>query len=334
MKLTLIILLAIFAHALKADEVTANNRYSYALFPYINYDSTYNTSYGLAFEKDSEIFSDETYSLDIALAQNNQRSLNTKYQNSFGDDWIELARIEYSSFSDPYYFQNSSSSIFIKEKNIKVKNMLYYKVSPIFYFGPYVDFHHRHEFKTSNFSNENATALGGHILFDNRDSKLNPHDGIKLESTITYIDHNLNASGDQSSFSQINGDLRKYTPINGSVLASRIAMGESFGKVNYSYLYRLGGIDLLRGYQENRYIGKEFIAVQAEERINIYKEFIMGTMSLEAGNNDLNLFHKTKFCYGVGLRIALPPDWRNMLVINYAKGSNQSNFMMEFSENF
>ena len=333
MEFILLILFALFSPALSAEEVTVDH-YSYGFFPYANYDSTYNTSYGISFEKDSEIFSDETYYFDAGIAKKGQRSLITKYQNSYGDNWIELARIEYSSFYDPYYFQDPSAFIFMKEKNIKVKNLFYYKVTPTFYFGPYAEFHHRHEFNTSNFPNENATAIGGHVLFDNRDSKLNPHEGIKLESTATYIDRHLNKTGVLPSFSQINADLRKYTPINGTVLASRIALGESFGKVNYSYLYRLGGIDLLRGYQENRYIGKEFIALQTEERINLYKEFIMGTVSLEAGNTDLNLFHKTKFNYGAGFRIALPPAWRNILVVNYGVGSDQSNFIMEFRENF
>lgn len=331
MKFVLFLLFLSASNAYALDDV-------YTFFPYANYDSTYNWSYGLTFEKDSELFSNESYSIDAELAKDSQTHIKTKYQNSLGNHWIELARVEYSSFADPFYDKISidaqDPSFFIKEKSIYLQNTLYYELSSTLYLGPYIDFHHRHEFLSSFFPNENTFAVGGKFLFDNRDSKLNPHEGLKIEVSSKYIDSHLNQTTRESSFMQIRSDIRKYTPIEGTVLASRLALGESFGRVNYSYLYHLGGIDLLRGYQEQRYLGKQFMALQLEERINLYKEYVAATVSGEAGNVSNNFVDQMKYCYGVGLRIAMPPDWQNMLVLNYAKGLHQDNIIMELSENF
>jgi hemolysin activation/secretion protein len=118
------------------------------------------------------------------------------------------------------------------------------------------------------------------------------------------------------------------------VFASRIAFETSLGNPSYSYKYRLGGFDYLRAYETNRFIGDQLLLIQGEERINLYKEYIAGTISLEAGSVTKSLIDNFRISKVIGLRIAMPPDWTNMLCINLGIASDQNNISMEFNENF
>jgi hemolysin activation/secretion protein len=111
-------------------------------------------------------------------------------------------------------------------------------------------------------------------------------------------------------------------------------MGETLGRPSFLYTYRLGGPDYLRGYEVNRFIGNQFAIIQLEERIKIYRDFVTGTLSYETGSVTSKLYNRRRSNTGIGLRVAMPPDWKDKLSVNFGFGDDQSNIEMEFNENF
>jgi hypothetical protein len=317
---------------------------SYAFVPYINYDTTQLWSLGGAFEKNSEDKAVDTYLIDLEATPHGNHHLETNYKTPLNNDWIIAFETNFSNFYDSYYGLGISTKV-SEQKKIKqrlssfsVKTL--YEHAPDFSYGPFIAFNRRKEipnFQMDNrrfFPDENSVSLGGIIVHDSRDSKVNPHSGNNYELTLNIVPEGMNNLQDVATFSQIKMDLRKYIPIYQTVLATRIAAGSTFGNPSYLYKYRLGGFDYLRGYQTNRFIGNRFAMIQLEERINLYQEYIFATASLETGTVTDKYIEKVRSSQGMGLRIAMPPDWTNLLSVNLGFGSDQSNFSMEFNENF
>jgi outer membrane protein assembly factor BamA len=321
-----------------------SNEASYAFIPYLNYDTTQSWSYGSAFEKESENLNIDTYLIDAELTKDAKLRLITNYQTHFNNKWGISFKTGYSSFYESFYGFGISTKVNdikkMKRQEFYFQSLVFYQLSNAFSFGPFIEFKQRKENPDYQFDHkrffpdENAISLGGSFLYDTRNSKLNPTDGYKHEFQLTFVPDGLNQLEGQTTFSQLKLDLRKYTPFYHTVLATRLALGTTIGEPSYSYKYRLGGNDLLRGYQSNRFIGNKFMTMQVEDRINIYNEYIAATTSYEIGSVTSNLYDKRRSSYGLGIRLAMPPDWSNMLSLNFGFGNDQENIVMDFSENF
>ncbi len=329
---------------LNAPEVKKEELAYYAILPYVNYDTTQFWSFGLAAEKESEIDDIDTYLIDLEVTQKSRIRLSTRYSFFISSDWKTTIRADVTNFYDPFYGLGMSTKTenlqTIKQRVISSQLDFSYVHSPSFYFGPFVKYNQRIErpdYQIDNhrfFPNETSLSFGGTALYDTRDSKFNPHSGNKHELSLSIVPDGLNSLEHVNTFSNIKIDLRKYFPIYGSVLATRFTAGTTIGEPSYLYKYRLGGIDLLRGYQTNRFIGNNLASVQLEERINLYKEYIALTGSYEAGSINSSPFSKIHSSKGIGLRVAMPPDWTNILTINFGYGDDQNNASLEFNENF
>jgi hypothetical protein len=307
----------------------------YAFVPYVNYDTTQSWTIGSAFEKISENRNIATYLIDLEASPQSNIHLQTNYKTHIYSNWKLYFDLDFSNFYDSYYGLGMDTQVQnlrkIKQTSTDSKINFLFENSHYFSFGPYLQYQKRLEDpsfqfdKTRFFTDERQYSLGLAFLYDSRDSKFNPHSGDKLELFLST----------PGSFAQSKIDLRKYFSIFNSVLATRFSAGETFrGSASYSFKYKLGGADLLRGYQTNRFIGNHFSVLQIEERVNVYKELIIATASIEAGTVSSSITDKTRISKGIGLRIAMPPDWTNLLSINWGFGNDQNNFSMDFNENF
>lgn len=334
----LLSLLLVLPNALQAKDG------HYAFVPYVNYDSTQAWSFGGAFEKESENKNVDTYLIDLEATPKAKIHLHTNYKTHISSEWVMALKADFSNFYDSFYGFGISTKTEdqkkIKQRVIGTQVTILYESSPYFSFGPYIGFNQRIEipnYQIDNhrfFQDETSLSLGLNLLYDARNSKISPHSGDKHELAIGIVPEGLNNLSDKSTFLQIKIDLRKYFPIYETVLATRFSAGTTIGEASYLYKYRLGGYEYLRGYQTNRFIGNKMAMVQLEERVNLYKEYIAATASWEAGSVTSNFVDKIRTVKGLGLRIAMPPDWTNYLSVNWGFGNDQNNFSMEFNENF
>jgi hypothetical protein len=318
----------------------------YAFVPYINYDPTQAWSLGGAFEKKSTNKNNDTYLFDLEATPYANIHLQTQYKTHIYADWAMLFEASFSNFYDSFYGLGMKTKVQdnkrLEQKIFSSQIKFLYEDSDTtdFSFGPYIGFKQRIERpdyqakKQRFFEDESSLFIGMGFLYDTRDSIFNPRTGDKHELLISMVPDGANNLKDKSTFSQVKIDLRKYFSIFNTVLATRFATATTIGSPSYIYQYRLGGFDYLRGYQTNRFIGDKLAVLQVEERVDLYQKYIIATASVEAGTVSNNLMDNIRISKSLGLRIAMPPDWTNLLSVNLGFGNDQNNFSMEFNENF
>ncbi|MBC7538746.1 MAG: BamA/TamA family outer membrane protein [Bacteriovorax sp.] len=317
---------------------------NYAFGPYVNYDSTYSWTFGAAFIKESEDKAVDTFHLDLEGSSKGYLEVDTNYRKKISSNWNGALEFDYNTFFDPFYGRGISTHVedkkLVDQREVATKANSFYEYSPELSFGPFIEFHSRRERPEKQVDkqrfnlNEQSASLGADLIYDTRDSKLDPNHGYNLEFTANIMPADLTNLDNQNTFTQLKMDLRKYFPVYKTVFASRVAAAKTLGTPSYLYTYRLGGANYMRGYEANRFIGNQFAVVQLEDRFKIYKEYLSGTISYEVGSVTSKLYDKRRSCKGVGLRVAMPPDWRDKLSVNFSYGDDQSNVEMEFNENF
>lgn len=102
----------------------------------------------------------------------------------------------------------------------------------------------------------------------------------------------------------------------------------------YTYRYKLGGTDRLRGYYDNRFRGAHSVLNQTELRFPIYRVF-SGVAFLDAGSvSETRKFGVFRFSRGLGLRIGLPPDYIEKVRIDVGFARDQRGVFVDFGETF
>ena len=96
----------------------------------------------------------------------------------------------------------------------------------------------------------------------------------------------------------------------------------------YSFQYKLGGINQLRGYLKDRWYGDQYYLLQIELRYPLSK-FLQPMLFTDIGQTR---FTETALVtYGVGLRVGLPPSYDQKIRVEYGHGKDQSNFIVSFA---
>jgi hypothetical protein len=316
----------------------------YAFGPYINYDSTYSWSAGFAIIKESEDKMVDTFHVDFERSLKAYQELDFIYRKVLSDSWGLHYEFDYDTFFDPFYGEGLGTKVVDKKLidrrvfNNTITGL--YEFSNFLSAGPVFQFKTRRENPDKQedhrrfYENERNAGAGGHLIYDSRDSKLDPHLGLKVDLDFLLLPEFLTTQNDRSTFAQFKADTRYYMPLGSTVFASRFAIGETLGRPSFLYKYSLGGPDYLRGYEVNRFIGDQVALVQFEERIPIYREYVSATLNYESGSVTKKLFDKRRNNTGFGLRVAMPPDWKDKLSVNFGYGDDQSNIEMDFNENF
>ncbi|HSA32545.1 MAG TPA: BamA/TamA family outer membrane protein [bacterium] len=151
------------------------------------------------------------------------------------------------------------------------------------------------------------SGLGLLFTRDSRDNSLYPRTGAV--TTFSVLSFNRLLLSDYT-FSTLLFDHRQYhsLPLD-SVIAWQLHLNSVLtGKPPLPYLPALGSQNLMRGYPQNRYRDRNFMAAQVEWRVPIWWRFgavVFAGLGTVKGSLDDYLFTDPKFAAGAGLRITL-----------------------------
>jgi outer membrane protein insertion porin family len=164
------------------------------------------------------------------------------------------------------------------------------------------------------------------LQWDRRDKLINTRQGDYFQFFVS-----ANPAG---GFSQAGFDLRRFARLRRSlVLGSRALAGATQGRPSYLFRYRLGGLDTLRGYKDNRFRGSEFFVIQEELRW-LLKKWLSINVSADLGGIRDDAYRQLKATAQAGLRLGLPPDWGQKLRVDFGVGADQATFQIQFGEIF
>jgi len=123
-----------------------------------------------------------------------------------------------------------------------------------------------------------------------------------------------------ASFTKLTGDVRRYWPLGGArgsrpprVLAAHLLAGASAGTPPFLDQYFLGGLDTLRGYEVDQFVGNNMLLLSSELRVPL-TESIQGIVFVDAGDAWGGRFAEAladpdftlRLGYGSGIRIITP----------------------------
>lgn len=124
-----------------------------------------------------------------------------------------------------------------------------------------------------------------------------------------------------SSFTKPSAEVRRYWSLGGAkgtrpprVLAARLLAGTSTGTPPFLDQYFLGGLDTLRGYEVDRFVGNNMLLASGEVRVP-FTQSIQGVVFVDAGDAWGGRFAEAlgddadftlRLGYGAGLRIVSP----------------------------
>jgi hypothetical protein len=230
--------------------------------------------------------------------------------------------------------------------HVAFKGTALHRVAGPLAMGVLADYRRRQEWKVERvggddgtepqylFPEESGSALGGVARWDNRDSRLFPSKGFYVQGVLRNIPDLWTILDADRGLWQAELEGRTYhSPRPGWVLATRMMGGTSLGNPGYLWRFRLGGVELMRGYGDNRFRGRHFYCGQTELRFPIYK-ILTGAVGADAGDVGDPGFGRTRFSGQVGLRLALPPDWGQRARFDFGLGEDQHSFNVQFGEVF
>jgi outer membrane protein insertion porin family len=162
----------------------------------------------------------------------------------------------------------------------------------------------------------NGVTLNG--IYDTRDDLFNPHVGTYASGGVSYA-----GLGGTFNFTKYNAEVRHYVPLwDRHTIALRGWYGHvGGGSIPGSEFFYAGGVDTLRGYTQNRFVGTNFLVFNAEYRFPIGNiKFLNGAVFADYGNAWFPgvTDSKLRFDGGVGLRIVFPSLGLGVIRVDYA----------------
>ncbi len=316
-----------------------------SIAPVVGYDPTFKFVFGGAFFYETEGLSLGT---DFNLNFKEVYQLHINLSHRFSDDWEYQFHSGITKGFDPYYGEGGETrpEDFTHLWGIKnsSKLKLVYHTSKIFALGVFTDLRirteeaHKGETFARRAPDETSGAVGMSAEVDTRDSVRNPQNGFRFTVDATYMPSKFSTLATLKDSGQIEGSFIVYKEILDDVIpetiaAFRVMGGYSLGEPSYMYRYALGGANQMNGYGDNRFRGKQYYLQQTELRFPIWKLF-SGATSLGFGDATDTKFTNPKLCYGIGLRIGLPPDWVSKIRIDVGFGRDGSGIFANFGQTF
>ena len=188
-----------------------------------------------------------------------------------------------------------------------------------------------------------SRSVGGELaaLYDTRNSLLNAQTGSYFELTYGRYDKVL---GGTNRYTLTRADVRHFTQIGGTepfrdVFAVQGIGYFAQGGVPLVELAQLGSGEIMRGYYEGRYIDNNYLAAQAEYRLNLDGSpfGFVGFASTGLVAPEVNTFRiaNLRGAAGVGVRFMVDPVERLNLRADFAMtGEGDFNFYIQIGEAF
>jgi outer membrane protein insertion porin family len=178
--------------------------------------------------------------------------------------------------------------------------------------------------------NSASISVGGGIKYDTRDDFFFPREGLIFKTDYFYIrkkiSNQTNGTNTSIDLRKIIADFDYYQPIFSNHiftigLHGRELRGNEF---EISDLFKLGGTNTLRGYEENQFSGSRLLWLNNEYRVLLdERNFVF--IFLDVGYYFRNIMNenlsRVKYGYGLGVAVDSP---LGILKVNYALGEGDS----------
>ncbi len=323
-------------------EKKAENGHSLA--PVVGYDPTYNFVVGAAyFYVDSAL----SFSIDANTNFSGVYQFHARANHQFSKRWNYEVRLAGMKGFEAYYGDGGetlpSNYQLLWGDRYSTRLQLSHQMTDQFSLGAFTELRGRREGSSPTgpyprvAPDQNVGAVGVTLKLDSRKDKTRSNDGVVLMAEVAQSFPVVN-SPSQKAFTQLEGSFVVYKDVMGDffpgvVAAFQVAGGISEGDVPFAYRYRFGGAGKMRGYLENRFRGNRYYLQQTELRVPVWR-MIGGALSLGFGDISDRDFTSPKMCYGLGLRIGIPPDWISQIRIDVGFARDQSGVFAEFGQTF
>jgi outer membrane protein assembly factor BamA len=178
-------------------------------------------------------------------------------------------------------------------------------------------------------------ALGLRAVYDDRDSTLSSQAGGMWAFDVKAVPSEIAILDGAHDAWLAQGEWRQFQKVGaGVVLAHHLSGGTSLGEPGYAERYSLGGTSLLRGFQDNRFRGKQFYCMQEELRVPVWKA-VNAAASVDLGDVSDNALGRPRRSFQAGIRAGLPPSYgmKARLDFGYGDGGERS-MALQFGETF
>lgn len=147
------------------------------------------------------------------------------------------------------------------------------------------------------------SSPGLRLMIEQRDNRYTPSSGYYLDLRLALA---AKIFGSSSDFYTFYGDYRQYfTLFPDNVIAFNIVYQSVGSGASFMAMPELGGMNLMRGYYEGRYIDNDYLTTQLEYRFPLFWEFrgaIFGCLGQVAQSPDSFSTGGIKASYGAGIR--------------------------------
>ncbi|MCE5286576.1 MAG: BamA/TamA family outer membrane protein [Pelosinus sp.] len=162
-------------------------------------------------------------------------------------------------------------------------------------------------------------------VFDSRDNVFNATEGARTSLSAEFAGKLF---GGDFNFNKYNVEARKYFKVgHDQTIAVRTDLGYATGRMPDSGKFTVGGIDTLRGYDDDEFKGNKMLTASAEYRFPIAKK-VQGVLFTDIGNawdGEGYKLDDLKSSVGIGIRLNTP---LGPIRLDFAKGSqgNKTHF--------
>jgi hypothetical protein len=185
------------------------------------------------------------------------------------------------------------------------------------------------------FNDEASPALGLRARYDSRDNVQSSRQGSLLGLDLRALPAALASGGEGSDAWQAEAQWRSFHPLaGGCVLGQRVAGGASLGDPSYAERFSLGGTDELRGFQDNRFRGRQYYCLQEELRAPLYRQ-LSAAAGLDLGDAADDALGAPRRSVQAGLRLGLPPSYGMKARVDMGfADSGERSLAVQFGESF
>ena len=264
-------------------------------------------------------------------------------------------QLEHDTVFDSLYKEKSVNRVDVPSENVILRGYYFVPWRWGFFVGGGVDIRYRKELKSPCFlvrKKENKKKLvktrmkeecygfsdreiGASIRWafrrDTRDQKFNPKKGSLVQGYVQWVYDFLDAGFFQaeikamSVFSLWSKEKWILRMSGGRTLLSSLSLDDF---IPYSYQFKLGGMEGLRGYRHGRFYSGRYYLAQAELRWP-WTQWFETLVFSDIGSV---YFSKTpNFSAGFGCRVGFPPHYDHRIRLEMGWGKDQYNFIIAFA---
>jgi outer membrane protein assembly factor BamA len=178
-------------------------------------------------------------------------------------------------------------------------------------------------------------AVGLRAVYDDRDSTLSSQNGGMWAFDVKALPSKIAFLNGAKDAWQAQAEWRQFQKLGaGLVLAHRLEGGASLGQPGYAERYSLGGTTLLRGFEDNRFRGKQFYCMQEELRVPVWKA-VSAAASVDLGDVGDGALGRPRRSFQAGIRAGLPPSYGMKARLDFGYGdTGERSMALQFGETF